>query len=265
MAQPGPDRLGPAPRVRAGHHGHAQPEPVQQLRAQLAFFRVHRPDEQELAGVPQRDALPLDRRDPGRGGVQQHVDQVVGQQVDLVDVQDAAVGHGQQARHERLGGGRPGQHPGHVQAPGDPVVGRAERQFHQPGGPVPGGGAGRVRAVGAGRVRRGRVAGEPAPGDDRDAGQDVGQAAYQRRLGGALLAGQQNAADARVHGAQQQGQPGLVLPDDRRERQPARPGRARPGGRGRRAVLAAEAVRCGAGQPGVAHSVPASSCPSTSR
>ena len=60
VAQPGPHGVGPRARVGAGHDRHAQPEPVQQLRAQLALLRVHRPDEQELAGVPQRDALALD-------------------------------------------------------------------------------------------------------------------------------------------------------------------------------------------------------------
>ena len=43
---------------RATSHG--QPEPVEQLRAQLALLRVHRADQQEPGGVPDRDAVALD-------------------------------------------------------------------------------------------------------------------------------------------------------------------------------------------------------------
>ena len=172
VREPGPDHRGALGRVVARDHRHAQPEPVQQLRAQLAFLRVHGAHEQEGRGVPQRDALPLHARGAGRGRVQQHVHDVVGQQVDLVDVEHAAVGQRQQARGERLCGRRPGQHAGHVEAAGDVLVGGAERQFDQAHRTVGRPAARRVRAVGAGRVGLGRVAGEPALGHHVDAGQD---------------------------------------------------------------------------------------------
>ena len=220
MLEPCPDNRGPALRVGAGDDRHAQPEPVQQLRAQLPLLGVHGADEQEAGRVPQRDPFPLHAGAAGGRGVEQHVHDVVGQQVDLVDVEDAAVGQRQQARRERLGGARPGQHPGDVEAAGDVVVGGAERQLDQAGRPVGGGAARGVRAVRAGRVGAGRVAGEPALGHHADARQDPGQAADQRGLGGALLAGEQHAADAGVDGAEQQREPGVVLADDRHERQP---------------------------------------------
>src|SRR6202042_933183 len=94
----------------------------------------------------------------GRRRVEQDVHQVVGEQVDLVDVQHAPVGQREQAGGERLGGTRPGQHPGDVQAAGDVVVGGAERQLDQAGWPGGGGAARGGRAVRAGRGGAGRAA-----------------------------------------------------------------------------------------------------------
>jgi len=51
-------------------------------------------DEDEAGGVGDGDALPLHGVPAGGCGVQQHIHQVVVQQVDLVDVEDAAVGLG---------------------------------------------------------------------------------------------------------------------------------------------------------------------------
>ena len=101
-----------------------------------------------------------------RGGVQQQVDQVVVQQVDLVDVEHAAVRGGQQARLEGLHA--LGQRPLDVERADEPVLGGADRQLDQPrrAGRAPAPGV--VRPVRAGRVGRGRVAGEAAAGDDVD-------------------------------------------------------------------------------------------------
>ena len=85
----------------------AQPEAVEQLWAQLALLGVHRADEHEAGRVAVRDAVALDDVLAGDGDVEQHVDEVVGEQVDLVDVEDAAVGGGEQAGPERqLAAGR---------------------------------------------------------------------------------------------------------------------------------------------------------------
>src|SRR5919198_786825 len=48
--------------------------------------------------MPYGHPFPLDVGDAHGGGIQQQVDQVVVEQVDLVHVEDAAVGGGQQAR-----------------------------------------------------------------------------------------------------------------------------------------------------------------------
>ena len=78
-----------------------------------------------LGGEP----VPLDAVDPEGGGVDEDVDEMVGQQVDLVDVQDAAVGGGQQ----------PGPEPGpafeqgalEVEGADDAVLGGADRQLDE--------------------------------------------------------------------------------------------------------------------------------------
>ncbi len=89
--------------VADAFHVHAQAEAVEQLRAQLAFLGIHGPDEDESRRVRERHALPLDRVHAHRGSVQQHVHDVVVEEVDLVDVQDVAVGLGEDARFEAPG------------------------------------------------------------------------------------------------------------------------------------------------------------------
>ena len=108
--------------------------------------------------------VPLHVAGAQRGGVQQQVHQVVVQQVDLVHVQHAPVRGGQQPRLVRLDA--LGQRPLDVQGADQPVLGGADRQLDQPRGTGDRRRSGFVRAVRAGRVGRGRVAGEPAPGDD---------------------------------------------------------------------------------------------------
>ncbi|PQM47160.1 hypothetical protein C1Y40_02657 [Mycobacterium talmoniae] len=128
-----------------------------------------------------RDAVAFDVHPPHRGGVEQHIDQVIVQQVDLVDVEDTAVGAGQQAR--RKGVFPVAQHPLQIQGADHPVLGRTDRQLDEPCG-----------------------------------GQQRGQAAHRRRLGGALLAADQHPADLRTDRAQDQRQAQPVVPDDRAER-----------------------------------------------
>ena len=73
---------------------HLEAEAVEQLRAQLAFLGVHGADQHEARRVAVRQAIALDVVDAAGGDVEQQVDQMVGQQVDLVDVEHAAVGIG---------------------------------------------------------------------------------------------------------------------------------------------------------------------------
>src|SRR2546430_11213953 len=72
-----------------------EPEAVEQLRPQLALLRVHGPDEDEPRRMRDRHALALDWVDAHGGGVEKHVNDVVVEKVHLVDVEDVAVGLGQ--------------------------------------------------------------------------------------------------------------------------------------------------------------------------
>lgn len=194
VGEPPPYDLHPLVRLPRGRDLDGQPEPVEQLRPQLALFGIHGADEQELRGVPYRDTLALDVRRPHRGGVEEQVDQVVVEEVDLVDVEDPAVRVGEQARLEGLHALR--ERPLDVQGADEPVLGGADGEFDHAGRPR-GARPRLVRAVRAGRVRCGGVTGETAAGDDRDLGQQRRERADRRRLGGALLAAHQHSADRR--------------------------------------------------------------------
>jgi hypothetical protein len=98
-------------RVHIGHIGqaHKQAKAVQQLRAQLAFFGVHRANQRNARGMLVRDAIALDAVGAAGADIEQQVHQAIGQQVDLVHIQNALVRLGQQAGAElhgrRLQGG----------------------------------------------------------------------------------------------------------------------------------------------------------------
>ena len=200
VRQPPAYDVGPLGRVAGRRHLDGQPEPVEQLRPQLALLRVHRPDQQEPRGVPHRHPLALHVGGAERGRVEQQVDEVVVQQVDLVDVQHASVRRGEQPRLVRRHAA--GQGPLEVERAGQPVLGRPDRQLHEP------------RRAGAGRAVRGEVraaavgragiAGEPAAVQHGDRGQQRRQRAYDGRLRGALLATYEDPADGRRDGVDDQ-------------------------------------------------------------
>ena len=85
---------------------------------------------------------------------------------------------------------------------------------------------GAVQAVGAPVVGAGRVAAVVAAHDDLDLGQQARQRPNGRRLGGALLATDQHAAEARVDGVQEQRPLHPLLADQRGEREDRPPGGA---------------------------------------
>src|ERR1700737_2898786 len=72
-----------------------QAESVEQLRAEATLFRVHGAAQDEAGGMPDRDAFALDHVHTHGGGIEQHVDQVVVEQVDFIDIEDVAVRLGQ--------------------------------------------------------------------------------------------------------------------------------------------------------------------------
>ncbi|MNN12233.1 hypothetical protein D3C81_1252160 [compost metagenome] len=153
-----------------------QAEAVEQLRAQFAFLAVHGADQHEARAVAVRDAVALDVVETAGGGVQQQVDQMVRQQVDLVDVEHAAVGAGQQA----------GAEAGAAFAEGGVQVEGADDAF---------------------------LAGAQRQGDELAGRQQLGQAPGQRGLGHAARAFDQHAADGRVDSHQVQRQLEVVGAD----------------------------------------------------
>ena len=195
---------------------HGEPEAVEQLRTQLALLRVHGADQQERRRVGQRDAVALDVRAPGGGGVEQEVDEVVVEQVDLVDVEHPAVRGGEQARAH--GGPPVGEHLLEVERPGDAVLRGPDRQLHQAHVPALARGVGRERAVGA-LLPGVDVDREPVTRDDLDRRQQRGQRAHDRRLRGALLPAHQDAADPRVDRGEHEGETQVLVADDGRERE----------------------------------------------
>ncbi len=211
VREPSPHHLHPQIGLPGGGDLDGQPEAVEQLRAQLPFFGVHRPDEQEARGMPYGDAFALDVRGTHGGGVEQQVDQVVVEQVDLVDVQDAAMRVREEPRLEGLHA--LGERPLDVERPDEPVLGRADRQLHGPRRPRHAG-PGLVGTVGTRRIGGAGSAGEPAAGDDGHLGHERGQRADRGGLGGALLAAHEDATHGGAHRVEQQSEPEIVLPDD---------------------------------------------------
>ena len=216
VRQPPAHHLGPLGRLGRRGHRHHEAEPVHQLGARLALLRVHGADQDEPGRVPDRDAVALHVRPAHGGGVQQQVDQVVGQQVHLVDVQHAAVRGGEQSG--LVGLHAVGEGALQVERADHAVLGGAHRQFDQRGRPRPGRRGRLVRAVRALRVGPRRIAGEPAARHDRDLRQEGSQCPYHRGFGGAFLPAHQDAADGGRHGGQQQGQPQVTQADDGGER-----------------------------------------------
>ncbi len=80
------------------------------------------------------DPLPLDDVDAERGGIEQDVGEVVVEEVDLVDVEDAPVRLGEQSRLERLLA--LAQRPGDVDRARYAVLGRVQRQVDDPPAPA---------------------------------------------------------------------------------------------------------------------------------
>ena len=123
-----------------------------------------------------RDAVALDAIDAGGGYIQQHIDNGVGQQIDLIDIEHAFVRLGDHARRESHFMAR--QSFGQVQAAGHMLDGGAQRQ-----------------------------------GDERRWRQQICQRTSRRGLGRAARALNQHAAQLGFDCSQQQGlhQRGLSL------------------------------------------------------
>ncbi len=185
-------------------HVDTEAEAIEELRAELSLLGIHGPDQDESRGMDDRHALPLDDVDPHGGRIQEDVDQVVVEEVDLVDVEDVAVGVTQDTRLETalplLDGALD------VESADDPVLGRVDGELdhpHRAADPeevLPSKLAG--AALVAEEVSTPRAAGEAAALDHLDLREQPGEGAHGGGLGGAALAPDQHAADGRVDGVE---------------------------------------------------------------
>jgi hypothetical protein len=197
-----------------GHHGHAvlevgqsrdfhaQTEAVQQLGPEFPLFRIHGAHQDEAGRVLEGNALPLHHIHAHGCSVQQHVHQVVVQEIHFIHVKDAPVGRGQKPRLEVFLPGLDGlfQVNGAEQA----VLSGAQGQVHHRHGPVahrqllawgqtgPAGVAHKLRLL--------RVAVKSTVGHHGNGGQKRSQTPGRGGFGRALLAPHQNSSQAGVNG-----------------------------------------------------------------
>ena len=184
-------------------------EAVEELGAELALLGVAGADEDEAGGMADREALALDDVLARGGDVEEEVDDVVLEQIDLVDVEIAAVGAGQQAGLK--GFFAAGEGALDVEGADDAVLGGAEGEVDDGGralDDVAGGELGPGGDVGVG----GAV--DRAAGDGADVGQEGGEGADGGGLAGAAVAEDEHAADAGVDGGQDERALHLLLADD---------------------------------------------------
>ena len=211
-------------------HFHRQSEAVQELGAQVAFLRVHSADEHKLGGVAYGDALAFHIVAAHCGGVQQHIHQVVVEQVDFVNVEDAPVGGGDEARLEVFGAGFDGLF--NVQGADQAILGGAHGEVND--AYLAGGGgaaASGLAAPGADFLGRAGGAAVGAARHDRHFGQQGGQGAHGGAFGGAFFAAHQDAADAGVDGVEEQRPFHRGLPHNGGEGEPGFPAGRRRGQR----------------------------------
>ena len=150
------------------------------------------------------------------GNVDQQIDEVVFQQVDLIDVEEAAVGLGQEAGLERFLAPRQGLLK--VEGADDAVLGGAQRQVDD-GHRLRARGMLGTTAGGAGRAIGSRVAAVGAALHNFDGRQQGRQPANNRGLAGTAVAKRQHAADPRINCGQHQGELQFVLANEGGERE----------------------------------------------
>jgi len=119
------DDADPSVQVLTAGDGRLERKAVPELRSELSLLGVHRPHEREPGGVGDAHAVAFDPVDPARRRIEQHVDEVVVEEVHLVDVEDTAVRPGEQSGVElELAAERVR----HGERPDDPLAGRPERE-----------------------------------------------------------------------------------------------------------------------------------------
>ena len=119
----------PEQSIRRRRHLNGQTETVEQLRSQLTLFRVHGANEHEPGRVTVGHTIALHPVDARNGHVEERVDEMVGQQVDLIHVQHPAMSRRQQAGSES--GGSVSQQCSQVDGAQYAILGGPQRQLHE--------------------------------------------------------------------------------------------------------------------------------------
>ena len=170
--------------------------------------------------MAEADPLALHHVDAHRRRIEQQIDHMIVEQVDLVDVEQAAIGRRQHARLEVALAVLDGLLD--VEGADNAIFGRADRQIDEAGAAADRrqllAGRQAVAAVVAQRIEAAGIAGERAIGHHLDLGQERGQGARRGGLGGAALAADQHPADGVADGVQDQGALHALLADDGGER-----------------------------------------------
>ncbi len=230
--------LDPLPRVAHRLQPDAEREPIQDLRAEVPLLRIHRADQNEFRRVRDRQPFPLDRAPVAGGRVQDVVDQMIGQEIDLIHVEDVPVGRAEDA-HLHLALARMEQGLD-VDAADQTVFRAAQREIDDHHPPVPGG-KGRCTGWSAGRTGiRTRVrirteiqslatqrtktlltsgiAVEGAAVDRRILGKQIDHRVHDHALSRALRPADEEAADLGIHDVGQIDRLERVLAHHRAER-----------------------------------------------
>ncbi len=160
-----------------------QPEPVEELGPKLALLRIHRADQHEARRFARGEAVSLHCDPTACRRIQQQVDEVMSQEIDLIDVQNAAVGPGKQPGTKLTP--TVAKRRGDIQRSHDPVLGRTQGQLDE------------RRDVSRSAL-----------------GQQRGQATSHGTLRRPTLAPDEHSTDRRVNGNELQGQLQVFLADD---------------------------------------------------
>ena len=91
VAESAPDDLDPVGGIGIPRHLDGDAEAVEKLRAELTLLRVHGTDQDKARRVTHAHALPLDVVYAHGGHVEKKVNEVIGEQIHLVHVQNAPV------------------------------------------------------------------------------------------------------------------------------------------------------------------------------
>ena len=190
-------------------------EPIQQLRAQLAFFGIAGTDQHEPRRMTDAQSFALDDVFAGCGDIEQQIDQMIFQQIGFIDVEKPAMRAGQQSRLECLFAAR--QRAFQVERADDAIFRGAERQIdhrhrHLRRFQRALGGAGTAIVAKLGRVVR--IAIIAAPDHDLHFRQQTRKRAHRGGFSGAAIAERQHAADLGIDRCDQQRELHLVLADD---------------------------------------------------